>query len=93
LNQNRASARCVGAFSWREPVFTSLENAIEPSSRRFIVRENAMGSMGRKNEPPKQTDDKANKPPLPRADDEEDFEDGDIATPKRDRYGNDDEPI
>ena len=30
-------------------------------------------------------------PPLPTDDD--DFEDGDIATPKRDRYGNDDEPL
>jgi hypothetical protein len=48
--------------------------------------------MGRKSEPPKQPDDKAKKPPPPRPDDE-DFEDGDIATPKRDRYGNDDEPL
>ena len=31
-------------------------------------------------------------PPLPKTDDD-DFEDGDIATPKRDRYGNDDEPL
>ena len=51
-----------------------------------------MGSMGRKNEPPKQPVDEAKKPPPPRADDD-DFEDGDIATPKRDRYGNDDEPL
>jgi hypothetical protein len=51
-----------------------------------------MGNMGRKNEPPKQADDKAKqKPPSSRADDED--EDGDIATPKRDRYGNDDEPL
>jgi hypothetical protein len=30
-------------------------------------------------------------PPAPVEDD--DFEDGDIATPKRDRYGTDDEPL
>ena len=29
-------------------------------------------------------------PPLPSDDD---YEDGDIATPKKDRYGNDDEPL
>ncbi|MBC9883829.1 hypothetical protein G8O24_41895 [Bradyrhizobium sp. INPA01-394B] len=42
--------------------------------------------------PPKATADKARKPPPPR-DTEDDDEDGDIATPKRDRYGNDDEPL
>jgi len=31
-------------------------------------------------------------PPLPKTDDD-DYEDGDITTPKRDRYGNDDEPL
>jgi hypothetical protein len=36
--------------------------------------------------------DAAKKPPAPRVDDD-DYEDGDIATPKRDRYGNDDEPL
>jgi hypothetical protein len=46
-------------------------------------------------EPPKFADkksakDKAKKPP-PALD--EDDEDGDMATPKRDRYGNDDEPL
>ena len=34
---------------------------------------------------------KAKKPEPPR-DIDDDYEDGDIATPKRDRYGNDDEP-
>ena len=43
-------------------------------------------------EPPKTTDDKAKKPKPPRDTDDDD-EDGDIATPKRDRYGNDDEPL
>ena len=36
-------------------------------------------------------DDKAKKPPSPQ--DDEYCEDGDIATPKLDRYGNDDEPL
>ena len=51
-----------------------------------------MGGTGRKSDPPKKTDDKSKKPdPAPVEDD--DFEDGDIATPKRDRSGNDDEPL
>jgi hypothetical protein len=54
----------------------------------------AMGNMGRKSEPPKQPDEKAKKkPPPPARSDDEDYEDGDIATPKRDRSGNDDEPL
>ena len=36
-------------------------------------------------------DGKPKKPPLPTDDD--DIEDGDFATPKKDRYGNDDEPL
>jgi len=51
-----------------------------------------MGNTGRKSEPPKKTDDKSKKPPPPRSDND-DYEDGDIATPKRDRTGNDDEPL
>lgn len=47
---------------------------------------------GKPGEPPKRADDKAKKPKPPR-DTDDDFEDGDIATPKRDRYGNDDEPL
>lgn len=47
---------------------------------------------GKPSKPPKQADDKAKKPKPPR-DTDDDFEDGDIATPKRDRYGNDDEPL
>lgn len=43
--------------------------------------------------PPKKTaDDKAKPPSLPR-DTDDDHEDGDIATPKRDRHGTDDEPL
>ena len=51
-----------------------------------------MGGTGKNSEPPKKADDKAKKPPrIPVEDD--DYEDGDIATPKRDRYDNDDEPL
>jgi hypothetical protein len=60
-----------------------------------------MSSTGRKSGPPTQAREKAPQksqdkskkpPPSPRAADDDD-EDGDIATPKRDRYGNDDEPL
>ncbi|MBR0962123.1 hypothetical protein [Bradyrhizobium japonicum] len=44
-------------------------------------------------EPPKQAQDKAKKPSPRREVDDDDYEDGDIATPKRDRYGPDDEPL
>jgi hypothetical protein len=58
----------------------------------------AMTKIGRPSGPSKiaetkQADDKAKKPPLPRDIDDDDYEDGDIATPKRDRYGTDDEPL
>jgi hypothetical protein len=53
-----------------------------------------MGGIGMKDDPAKKPDDKAKKPPpLPPQADEDDYEDGDIATPKRDRYGTDDEPL
>ncbi len=51
-----------------------------------------MGGSSKNNAPPKQDNDKSKKPKgKPVADD--DYEDGDIATPKRDRDGNDDEPL
>jgi hypothetical protein len=51
-----------------------------------------MGGTGKKSEPPKKDDGKPKKsPPAPGEDD--DYEDGDIATPKRDRYGEDDQPL
>jgi hypothetical protein len=50
-----------------------------------------MGGIRKKGKPA----DKDNQPkeasPKPAQDD--DYEDGDIATPKRDRYGEDDEPL
>jgi hypothetical protein len=43
--------------------------------------------------PSEKADHKRNKPPRRPPLEDEDFEDGDIATPKRDRYGTDDEPL
>jgi len=56
------------------------------------AKRNEMGGNGKKSEPPKQDNDKPLKPKRPPAEDD-DYEDGDIATPKRDRYGSDDEPL
>lgn len=48
-----------------------------------------MGETGKTNQPPGKTATKSRKsPPKPVED-----EDGDIATPKRDRYGEDDQPL
>ncbi|MCK1682662.1 hypothetical protein IVA87_25420 [Bradyrhizobium sp. 147] len=62
-----------------------------------------MAKIGKPSEPPKiadnkiaddkQAQDKAKKSKPPREIDHDDYEDGDIATPKRDRYGPDDEPL
>lgn len=54
----------------------------------------AMAKTVKPSAPPKTktADDKARKPQPPR-DTEDDYEDGDIATPKRDRHGPDDEPL
>lgn len=51
-----------------------------------------MGGTGGKNKPPKQPEDKPKKPERVPVEDD-DHEDGDIATPKRDRNGDDDEPL
>jgi hypothetical protein len=51
-----------------------------------------MSNAGKKNKPAEKVDDESKKPPPPPVRDD-DYEDGDIATPKRDRYGNDDEPL
>lgn len=50
------------------------------------------GTEGKK-EPPKRADDKEKKKPSLLRDYDENYEDGDIATPKNDRYGTDDEPL
>ena len=55
-----------------------------------------MGGTGKKTESPKKhsakDDGKAKKPP-PAPVEDDDIEDGDIATPKHDRYGDDDQPL
>jgi hypothetical protein len=56
------------------------------------IKGNNMGGSGKETKPLKESDDKAKKPPPPPIEVEE-IEDGDIATPKRDRSGNDDEPL
>jgi hypothetical protein len=56
------------------------------------VKETMMGRTDKKNQPPGKSDREPGKsPPTPVADD--DVEDGDFATPKRDRHGDDDEPL
>lgn len=53
-----------------------------------------MGGTGKKSEPPTKTkDDGKPKKPPPAPLEDDDYEDGDIATPKRDRHGDDDEPL
>jgi hypothetical protein len=51
-----------------------------------------MGGIGKKAELPKKDDSKSNKRPPARIEDD-DVEDGDFATPKRDRSDPDDEPL
>lgn len=51
-----------------------------------------MAKTGKPRDTDKPIDDKAKAPPPPRQI-EDDDEDGDFATPKRDREGTDDEPL
>jgi hypothetical protein len=51
-----------------------------------------MGGTGKSSELPGQQGRKPAKSP-PAAVEDDDGEDGDIATPKRDRYGDDDQPL
>ena len=51
-----------------------------------------MGGTGKKPEKGKTTKDGGKKSPPKAVEDDED-EDGDLATPKRDRYGEDDQPL
>ena len=48
-----------------------------------------MGSTGKKRELPDHKDRESTTPPT----EADDGEDGDIATPKRDRHGDDDQPL
>jgi hypothetical protein len=47
----------------------------------------------KKSKPAKKAEDKSKQQPPPPPLPDDDYEDGDIATPKRDRYGTDDEPL
>jgi hypothetical protein len=51
-----------------------------------------MCGTGKKKQPPGTDGDKLKKPP-PKPLDDDDYEDGDFATPKRDRDGDDDQPL
>jgi hypothetical protein len=51
-----------------------------------------MGKNDKQSAPPGKAEDKPKTPPPPPVADD-DVEDGDIATPKLDRNGNDDEPL
>jgi hypothetical protein len=51
-----------------------------------------MGVTRKITEPPAKAGDKPKKTPPPPAEDD-DIEDGDFATPKRDRHGDDDQPL
>jgi hypothetical protein len=59
---------------------------------RVSIRGIVMGRAGKKDALPRKDDAKSKKPPQATAE-EDDYEDGDIATPKRDRHGTDDEPL
>jgi hypothetical protein len=53
-----------------------------------------MIGIGKKSKAPtKEADDATKKPSPPPANTDDDHEDGDIATPKHDRNGTDDEPL
>jgi hypothetical protein len=51
-----------------------------------------MGGTGKKTELPNKEVDKSRKS-LPAPVEDDDIEDGDFATPKRDRHGDDDQPL
>ena len=55
------------------------------------IKGNNMGGPGKKSENPGKDEGKSKKPPPP--EDDDDIEDGDFATPKRDRHGDDDQPL
>lgn len=57
------------------------------------LRGKNMGVTGKKSKPPGKDNDKPKKSAPKRIEDDDDYEDGDIATPKKDRYGEDDEPL
>jgi hypothetical protein len=71
-----------------------LRSIITVNKKRSIdsIKGNMMDGTGKKNELPDKDDGKSKKPPSPTVE-EDDHEDGDFATPKRDRHGDDDQPL
>jgi hypothetical protein len=61
-----------------------------PAKPRSIKEEN-MGGTGKNKHPPRNDGKSKKKPSVPI--EEDDIEDGDIATPKRDRSDEDDQPL
>jgi hypothetical protein len=74
------------------------KKAVRLRSIRHRVEGNLMGGTGKKGKLPgkaglpKKAGGKSKKP-SPAATADDDYEDGDIATPKRDRSGDDDQPL
>jgi hypothetical protein len=68
--------------------------AVLPPRKASIpaIKGNNMGRTGKNNELPVKNEKEPKKSP-PKTAEDDDHEDGDIATPKRDRYGTDDEPL
>jgi hypothetical protein len=58
----------------------------------FPIKGNDMDGTGKNRKLPGEDDGKEKKPPPAPAEDD-DYEDGDFATPKRDRNGDDDQPL
>ena len=70
--------------------------AVDPvsSAPTIQTKGHEMARTGQKTTPPAKEGGKPAKPiPPPAPIEDEDYEDGDMATPKRDRYGTDDEPL
>jgi hypothetical protein len=70
--------------------------AIDPvsSASSIQMKRHNMARTGQKTNPPaKEGGQPATPVPSPAPVEDDDHEDGDIATPKRDRYGTDDEPL
>jgi hypothetical protein len=65
---------------------------ISPQDIDHPMQRNDMGRIGKKSQLPDKDDGKSKKPPIQPAEDD-DFEDGDFATPKRDRQDDDNQPL
>jgi hypothetical protein len=61
--------------------------------QKAVGLRNNMSGTGKKNELPGKNESRPKKRPPPAPIEDDDIEDGDIATPKRDRYGEDDQPL